>query len=152
MLAPEPPGQRQSTKNCGQPSSSLPSVGGCRRRPWTEVTPDLSPPPRITPGMAYDSQSDWIILFGGHTKLRGDVMGDTWVYDTNTNAWAEMQSSVSPPARSGRAVWSDSTVDATFVFGGSADESGWPSLRGWPSAERNCGATTSRPAAGSCTE
>jgi WD40 repeat protein len=95
---------------------------------WTDVTPDISPPPRIQPVMVYDTQSDRIVLFGGHTKVNGDVLGDTWVYDTNTNSWRESQPQVTPPARSDSAAWYDSKADITFVFGGSTDRSSYPPL------------------------
>jgi hypothetical protein len=95
---------------------------------WTDVTPVLSPPPRTNHAMIYDAAEDRVVVFGGATKLSGDVLGDTWVYDTDANAWTEMHPSVSPPGRADAATWYDVVADATFVFGGSADWSSGPPL------------------------
>ena len=95
---------------------------------WAEATPTSSPPPRIWPAMVYDQQSDQIVMFGGATKLNGETYADTWAYDTSAAIWTEMQPSVSPPQRAGSAIWYDTTIDAVFVFGGTADWSAWPAL------------------------
>ena len=95
---------------------------------WTEVTATPSPPPRNDHAMVYDASSDRVVVFGGATKLSGDVLGDTWVYDTDASTWAEVVPTVSPPGRAGAAVWYDPVADATFVFGGSADWSSSPPL------------------------
>jgi WD40 repeat protein len=95
---------------------------------WTDVTPAHSPPPRANHAMAYDKTSDRIIVFGGATKLSGDVLDDTWAYDSDTNMWADVRPSASPPGRAGATAWYDGRVGAMFVFGGSADWSSWPPL------------------------
>ena len=95
---------------------------------WTEVTAALSPPPRSNHAVVYDTSSDRVVVFGGATGLGGDVLGDTWVYDTDTNTWAEVVPMVSPPGRADAAVWYDPVADAAFVFGGSADWSAGPPL------------------------
>lgn len=95
---------------------------------WAEAAPPVSPPGRIDPGFVYDSQSDRLVLFGGHDRLGGSVLGDTWAYDTNTNTWTEMTPATSPPGRSNGAMWYDPGADLSFVFGGAADWSSWPPL------------------------
>jgi hypothetical protein len=72
--------------------------------------------------------SDRVIVFGGADVFGGEVMGDTWAYDTNTNTWEEMTPAVSPPARAGHAMWYDPVADLVFVFGGSRDWTSWPYL------------------------
>jgi hypothetical protein len=67
-------------------------------------------------------------MSGGHTRLGGDVLGDTWVYDADTNTWTEIESSSSPPARSGHVGWYDRAAGSTFVFGGGGEWSSWPPL------------------------
>jgi sugar lactone lactonase YvrE len=95
---------------------------------WTNRTPPTSPPGRVDHGIAYDSRSDHVVVFGGATGLGGDVLGDTWAYDANTNIWTEMTPAVSPPGRAGAAMWYDPTADLVFLFGGSRDWSSWPYL------------------------
>jgi hypothetical protein len=95
---------------------------------WTDASPAQSPPARTDHVMVYDAAADRIVVFGGATGLFGDVLGDTWVYDTDANTWTEMHPAVSPPERAGAAVWYDPVAEATFVFGGSADWSSWPRL------------------------
>ncbi|NIW44845.1 MAG: hypothetical protein GWN30_08790, partial [Gammaproteobacteria bacterium] len=44
------------------------------------------PSPRLSSFMAYDSESDVIVLFGGLSD--GGVFNDeTWVFDINSNNW-----------------------------------------------------------------
>ena len=95
---------------------------------WTDASPAQSPPARTDHVMVYDAAADRIVVFGGATKLSGDVLGDTWVYETDANTWTEMHPAVSPPERAGAAAWYDPVTGATFVFGGSADWSSWPCL------------------------
>ena len=95
---------------------------------WTDASPAQSPPARTDHVMVYDAAADRIVVFGGATALGGNVLGDTWVYDTDANAWTEMRPAVSPPERAGAAAWYDPVAEATFVFGGSADWSSWPCL------------------------
>lgn len=65
--------------------------------------------------MAYDSESDLVVLFGGWTKAEN---GETWTYDTNTNIWTQQNSSVSPPARDSHAMAYDRESDRVILFGG----------------------------------
>jgi WD40 repeat protein/DNA-binding SARP family transcriptional activator len=95
---------------------------------WSEVSPALSPPARIGPAFVYDPDAERIVMFGGHTRLGGDVLGDTWVYDADANTWAEIDTTLSPPARSGHVAWYDRAVRSTFVFGGGGEWSSWPPL------------------------
>jgi WD40 repeat protein/DNA-binding SARP family transcriptional activator len=95
---------------------------------WVDRTPATSPPGRVNHGIVYDSAADRIVVFGGSTGFGvGEVLGDTWAYDTNTNTWTEMKPAVSPPARGYAAMWYDPTANLTFLFGGSEDTS-WPPL------------------------
>ncbi|NNC91906.1 MAG: hypothetical protein HKN80_05390 [Acidimicrobiia bacterium] len=95
---------------------------------WIDQTSDVAPPPRVWHTTAYDTQSDRVIVFGGATKHGGEVMGDTWAYDTNTNTWQEMHPAVSPPARADAMTWYDPEADLVFVYGGTGDWSSWPPL------------------------
>lgn len=49
-------------------------------------------------GLAYDAESDRVILLGGATSPGRPNLADTWAYLVGGNAWTEMASSPSPPA------------------------------------------------------
>lgn len=95
---------------------------------WTRGTSTVRPPGRVNHGMAYDAESDKVIVFGGATVFAGEVLGDTWAYDADSDTWTQMNPTVSPPARAGHAMWYDPTADLVFLFGGSGDWSSWPPL------------------------
>ena len=83
---------------------------------WTELMPDVSPPPRGYSAMAYDPISDRTILFGGSTHT--DPLNDTWAYDSQAITWTELNTDLVPPARD-RHGTAFNPVDGTIVlFGG----------------------------------
>jgi N-acetylneuraminic acid mutarotase len=90
---------------------------------WTNKTPDSSPCPRSLHTMAYDMESDRVIIFGGvkishplPTPFEG--LNDTWTYDFNTNTWTQMNPSLQPTARAGAAMAYDMESDRMILFGG----------------------------------
>jgi len=68
--------------------------------------------------MAYDAQSDRIILFGGRSGSQSD--GETWSFDANHDAWVNLNPASHPPARSGHAIAYDARADRMILFGGSS--------------------------------
>ncbi|MFW9892725.1 MAG: Kelch repeat-containing protein [Candidatus Thorarchaeota archaeon] len=84
---------------------------------WTELSPSVMPDPRRYGCMAYDSESDRIILFGG-IHYEGGTIGDTWAYDYNTNTWEEMSPSVAPSSRFYPVMAYDSESDKIILFSG----------------------------------
>ncbi len=84
---------------------------------WTMQTPVSSPSARYRPAMAYDSESDQMILFGGMSETT--AMRDTWTYDYSSNTWTNMNPSTAPPARILAAMVYDKSVDRIIFFGGS---------------------------------
>jgi fibronectin type 3 domain-containing protein len=90
---------------------------------WTDLTPTSRPSARSSSGMAYDSESDVVVLFGGVDAA--GVNGETWSYDFEANAWLDMGPLNSPPPRGFHAVAYDSQSDLIVLFGGS-DDSGYP--------------------------
>src|SRR5436309_13715297 len=63
---------------------------------WTDMDPAVRPPPRYGHAMAYDLQSDRVILFSGY-GLNGNYFDDTWAYDFNKNTWTNASASPSAP-------------------------------------------------------
>ena len=68
--------------------------------------------------MAYDAQSDRMILFGGLDVQDWFYYDDTWAYDYNTNTWQEMSPSLKPPGRNYQAMTYDSKADRVLTWGG----------------------------------
>jgi len=81
---------------------------------WTDMAPAASPPARQASAMAYDSESDLTIVFGG----RGGTGNDTWTYNSTANSWTPMSPLASPSVRWGSRMVYDSQADRTVLFGG----------------------------------
>ena len=84
---------------------------------WTNMTPASSPPVRSNHAMAYDSQSDRVILFGGGDSATG-FLNDTWAYDFATDTWTNMTSAAKPSGRYYHAMAYDLRSDRVILFGG----------------------------------
>jgi len=88
---------------------------------WTELTPSFGPARRLNYAMAYDSDSQRIILFGGNSITAGWELADTWVYDYQTNSWSNVYPITRPPGRSDHAMVYDPITKQTILFGGMRD-------------------------------
>src|SRR2546426_590310 len=84
---------------------------------WTNMVPSAKPSARVYTEMAYDSQSDRVILFGGEAGVSAYFRG-TWGYDLNTNTWTNMTATAKPPARASHAMAYDSQSDRVILLGG----------------------------------
>ncbi|MGD2040198.1 MAG: kelch repeat-containing protein [Anaerolineae bacterium] len=82
--------------------------------------------------MAYDSESDKVVYFGGvrpksdalslfEFLSQGEKIGATWTYDWNTDTWTEMDPSPSPSPRYGAAMAYHPKADRVIMFGGVFD-------------------------------
>ena len=85
---------------------------------WTEMKPVSRPSRRSVPELAYDAESDRVILFGGAFGADFTTWGmaDTWAYDYNTNTWEEMAKG--PAKHLGDRLAYDSESDRVILFGG----------------------------------
>jgi N-acetylneuraminic acid mutarotase len=88
---------------------------------WTELTPSYGPARRLNYAMAYDSDSQHIILFGGNSISAGWELADTWIYDYQTNSWSNAYPTTRPPGRSDHAMVYDPITKQTILFGGMRD-------------------------------
>jgi N-acetylneuraminic acid mutarotase len=74
--------------------------------------------------MAYDTESDRIIMFGGwkwepyHEIYQSTGVGETWSYDYETNTWTNETTEDSPPFRGAASMSYDETNDRMILFGG----------------------------------
>ncbi|MHA1515825.1 MAG: Kelch repeat-containing protein, partial [Candidatus Heimdallarchaeaceae archaeon] len=93
---------------------------------WTNMTPAVSPLGRSASKIAYDVESDRIILFGGYHYSGypfDDPTGavyqkDTWAYDYNTNTWENITTTITPNGRIGFDMSYDLESDRIILFGG----------------------------------
>lgn len=89
-------------------------------RSWDNRRPKNSPPPRCGHSMAYDTESDRIILFGGFgcSSIDDPIFNDTWIYDYNTNSWDQMKPYKNPPTRMYASMAYNSIEDNIVLWGG----------------------------------
>lgn len=87
---------------------------------WERMNPAQSPTPRNYAAMGYDADSDRVILFGGAPS--SGVLGDTWAYDYDSDAWTEMSPTTSPPGRTYSGMVYDPRGDRMVLVGGSVDQ------------------------------
>ena len=84
---------------------------------WTRMSPRNWPPGFGWYGMAYDSESDRSILFGGFVGV-GDATVGTWAYDLEMDSWTNMSPAHAPTERGYHAMTYDSESDRVILFGG----------------------------------
>jgi hypothetical protein len=96
-------------------------------RVWSPTTQPLGEQPsgRILPGMAYDSDRQCIVLFGGDDLAR--CLGDTWVYDCKTRKWSRRETKTAPEPRAGHALVYVPGQKTVLLAGGYAG--GWRPLK-----------------------
>ena len=83
---------------------------------WEERSPAVSPPARHGHTMAYDAQSDRVVLFGGDTGAQW--LGDTWAYDSDADAWVEITTAEAPWPVAQQAMAYDPSADRVVLWGG----------------------------------
>ncbi|MHA2031768.1 MAG: Kelch repeat-containing protein [Candidatus Kariarchaeaceae archaeon] len=92
---------------------------------WTEITPTISPEARWFFDMVYDSKADRTILFGGYTsdflldRTDRGVKGDTWIFNSESETWTELNTSNHPSPRSYFSMVYNAKKDQTILYGGS---------------------------------
>jgi N-acetylneuraminic acid mutarotase len=84
---------------------------------WKEVA--KGPANHLGARLAYDAESDRIILFGGFNLSDNSLYNDTWSYDFNTDTWTDMKPTTSPPGRNFQAMTYDAKSDRVLTWGGS---------------------------------
>lgn len=81
---------------------------------WTRQSPAMSPPARAGASFAYHPPTKTIVLFGGVID-RGDVLGDTWLWNGRT--WSQAPGT-GPVARSGASMAFDPVSNNLLLFSG----------------------------------
>jgi hypothetical protein len=91
---------------------------------WTDNTPSPLPTNypegRINHGMAPIYGTKKVLVFGGSNNLLSQtILGDTWVYDLDTNSWTDMApNGPKPCARANHAMAPIHGDDKVLLFGG----------------------------------
>jgi N-acetylneuraminic acid mutarotase len=95
---------------------------------WVNMQPATEAPFGLNgAGMAYDAESDRMILFGGvdaEAINAGEIkwFDDTWAYDFDSNTWTKMEPAVSPPGRCFYPMAYDAGADRIVLFGADLGE------------------------------
>ena len=84
---------------------------------WTDMNPATRPVGRWIHALAYDAESDRVILFGGAVGVRPYPSNDVWAYDFNTNTWTNLNRVTRPTSRWGHAMAYDAESDRVILFG-----------------------------------
>lgn len=86
---------------------------------WRSVPASVGPPARVHGAMRYLGTLDRIVLFGGRS-LGGEGSGpmdDTWLFDTSSLTWRELEID-GPPARDKHNLVPDPSLGGLVLFGG----------------------------------
>jgi hypothetical protein len=70
-------------------------------RTLSVMSPDRAPSPRARGALAYDTQRDRFVMFGGVQNQWSDRQRDLWVYDMDANQWEELEDAATPSRRGG---------------------------------------------------
>jgi hypothetical protein len=84
---------------------------------WGQALPKTTPGKLEYFGMAYDSDTGLIVVFGGYDS-GFNYKGDTWIYNASNNTWHNAQPTNSPPKRYGPTMIYDSDNKVMLLFGG----------------------------------
>lgn len=87
-----------------------------QRQPSEQPNEGQSRGRRFGAGIAYDSESDRLILFGGGAPEK--TFSDTWAYDFNSDTWESMKPSNNPSPRAMYQMAYDSESDRVILWGG----------------------------------
>ncbi len=94
---------------------------------WTNLNPTIKPNASSWLSMAYDSESEKLILFGGVPK-EGYTLAETWIYDYSTNTWTKADPNTSPGLRSSHVMAYDSESDMVIMHGGIVEADYYPGV------------------------
>lgn len=117
-----------NAENLARPSPGLLSSNN-----WTKMAVGNVPSKRSFSAMAYDPESDRIILFGGswYGGSNYNPLDDTWAYDYNTDTWTNMTTGVKPPARYFHSMVYYPKIDRIVMFGGYTSGPPWALNDAW---------------------
>lgn len=83
---------------------------------WSLVSAAAAPGLRRGMGMVYDPARNRTVVFGGITS--GGINAETWEFDSETVAWTQIITPLSPPPRGFAGMTYDSARQRVVLFGG----------------------------------
>ncbi len=83
---------------------------------WTWVDTATTPPPRISHGMAYDSDAGVVVMYGGSDSSLNGFLDDTWTYDGTD--WTQRTPAAPPSARGFHQMAYSPVYKRIVLFGG----------------------------------
>jgi len=83
---------------------------------WSQVETTVSPGPRAAAGMAYDRQTQKLILFGGF--VGSTLLDDTWTWDGATSSWTQATPHHIPTGATNPMLFTDPRNGHADMFGG----------------------------------
>ena len=97
---------------------------------WNRKYPAISPTPRFSYDMAFDTLYDEVILFGGHEPTTTQSIpfepaphfNDTWTYNPLTNIWTNRTPVISPSGLCNHTMAYDQGNGVTILFGGRIED------------------------------
>jgi N-acetylneuraminic acid mutarotase len=99
-------------------------VYDCNSDEWQKMASAFLPPRRGGHSLAYNNDTDRVLLFGGINTGGGPTAvqwNDTWAYDYNSDQWTNRSPDVSPSGRALAAMVYDSESEVMIIFGGGLD-------------------------------
>lgn len=78
---------------------------------------DLKPSNRIDAGYAFDSESEIVYMFGGHSDETNMDLNDFWQYNLKSNCWSLIQEDTSISPRCGQKMVFDPFSKQIFMLG-----------------------------------
>lgn len=86
---------------------------------WTEAVPPTgpAPEPRTSPVFVYNPRRNRVLLFGGKSAA-GQLLADTWEFETVTRTWEERHPVQLPPLRYDASAVYDSLNSRVMLYGG----------------------------------
>lgn len=88
---------------------------------WKQMQPAASPPGMGWPALAYDSESDRVLVWGGWPSMSAKPTlqrTSLWAYDLTSNTWTEMPNSDGPVEDYMGVMVYDQDLDRSFLYVG----------------------------------
>jgi uncharacterized repeat protein (TIGR01451 family) len=87
---------------------------------WVKIEPNSAALPisRTLAAMAYDSQRDRLLLFGGRDE-QGHLLADLWLFEPGPGTWSKVPDDpAGPPGRRAHSLTYDPDMDSLILIGG----------------------------------
>jgi hypothetical protein len=113
----------------------------CGSDGWNQIEVKNSPPPVTSAAVAYDSDSNKAIFFGGTNAVlvnnawKANWLNETWEW--NGENWTKLSPGTVPPAREKHAMTYDKARKRIVLFGGSAGETLFNDTWEWDGSDWN---------------